>query len=287
MTSCSPVLDFYQVYKAEPENLQKQKDALLFEDVNCKVLYNLWAENGNIGFVFLNKTEKTIFINKEECFFILNGIANDYFQERTYTKSSGVGFSSNKGVSSSTSSGSEASGTIHYAKSETNLYNAAATGIITTETKGGSSTYSENISTLESEYLSQTTIVSKGFSVSYKEPTVIRIPPKSAKLISEFQIVSKRYKNCDLKSFPQNGMKSLTFTKENSPMTFSNRICYSFETSFANPIFVENKFFISEISNVPYDEFFEKKYEYSCGKESEFKVLFRRYASPEKFYYVY
>ncbi len=287
LTSCAPVLNYYQVYKAETENLQKQKDALVFEDDNCKIIYNLWAENGNIGFIFYNKSDKLISINKDECFFVLNGFSFDYYQDRAYTKSSGYGISSNKGVSSTKSSGSESGGTIKYSKSETNLFNAAYTGIIPTETKGISSSYSENLSFTESGFSSQSTTVSKGYSVTYNEPTIIRIPPKTAKMISEYQIVSNRYRHCDLIKFPSKGVESMSFTKENSPYVFSNRICYCMESTCLSPIVVENVFFISEISNMPYDEFFQKDYEYTCGKKSDMKVLFRKYASPEKFYYVY
>jgi hypothetical protein len=287
LTSCAPAPNFYQVYKVEAESLQKQKDALVFEDNHCKIVYNLWAENGNIGFIFINKTDKTISINKNECFFVLNGFSYDYYQNRTYTKSSGYGIYSSKGAYSKKTSVSKSSETIQYSKSETNLFNAALTGIMSTESTGGSTSYAEYTLQTESVFSSQGTTVSKGYSVSYNEPEIIRIPPKSAKIISEFQIVSNRYRHCDLIKFPSKGIESMSFKKENSPYIFSNRICYCLESTCLSPIVVENVFYISEVSNMPYDEFFQKDYEYTCGKKSDMQVLFRKYASPDKFYYIY
>jgi len=286
LASCA-TLDYYQVYKADIGNLQKEKDALVFEDDNCKIVYNLWSENGNIGFILYNKTDKMISINKNDCFFILNGVSYDYYQDRTFTKSSGFGISSSKGVSITQSSGTSTSGSVHYAKSETNLFNAAYSGIIPTETKGISSSYSNNVFYSETGFSSQSTTVSKGYSVSYKEPMIIHIPPKTAKIISEFQIVSNRYKQCDFAKHPANGLSSISFTRGNSPFTFSNRISYCIESSCTSPIIVENNFYVSEISNMAYDEFFTKDYEYSCGNKSDWKVLFRKHASPDKFYLIY
>jgi len=90
-SSCMPKF-YYQVYKATPVNASLTTDnALIFEDNNCKVSYNFWDKGGDAGFSFYNKTDNNIYINKEECFFILNGIAYDYFKNRVYTSSTNVG----------------------------------------------------------------------------------------------------------------------------------------------------------------------------------------------------
>lgn len=94
LSSCVTT-SYFQVYKAAFTKKTNAKDSLLvYEDENCKVFYNLWdVEGGNIGFKFYNKTEKNIYLNMEESFFILNGIANNYYKNRVYTNSSSTGTS--------------------------------------------------------------------------------------------------------------------------------------------------------------------------------------------------
>ena len=61
---------------------------MVYENDDCKVIYNLWGEGGTIAFSFFNKTDKNIYINLDECFFISNGVSYDYFKNRTFTNSS-------------------------------------------------------------------------------------------------------------------------------------------------------------------------------------------------------
>lgn len=88
MTSCTSY--FYQVYKAEPSNdIVLKNGSLVYEDENCHVSYNFWGDNGNIGFSFYNKTDKDIYLNLGESYFVVNGVANDYFKNRVFTKTGG------------------------------------------------------------------------------------------------------------------------------------------------------------------------------------------------------
>ena len=90
LISCAPT-NFYQVYKTNINNGTMTKNTIVFEDKNCIVSYNLWAEEGNIGFNIYNKTENDLTINLTKTFFVLNGTAYEYFQNRTFTRSSNVG----------------------------------------------------------------------------------------------------------------------------------------------------------------------------------------------------
>lgn len=86
--SCVPI-NYYQVYSVAPiEKVERTETALKFEDENCIVSYNLWAEGGDVGFLFYNKTNESIYLNMKECFFVLNGVANDYYLNRIYENSS-------------------------------------------------------------------------------------------------------------------------------------------------------------------------------------------------------
>jgi len=86
ITSCS-VSNYYQVYTTVADGNKSKNDNILFEDNNCIVSYNLWEEGGNIGFKLLNKTSADLTIDLTRSFFVMNGVANSYFQGRTFSNS--------------------------------------------------------------------------------------------------------------------------------------------------------------------------------------------------------
>ena len=84
MVSCKST--FYQVYDVDYDsNMKMQDNSLVYENEECKVLYNLWSEGGFVKFAIINKTDKDIFVNLTQTFFTLNGLANEYYQGRTYS----------------------------------------------------------------------------------------------------------------------------------------------------------------------------------------------------------
>ncbi|MBR4137955.1 MAG: hypothetical protein IKU05_06035 [Bacteroidales bacterium] len=78
------------MYQAKPitENIKIEGNALKYEDDNCVILYNFWGENGDIGFVIYNKNDENLYLHLDECFFVENGFAYDYYQNRIYTNNS-------------------------------------------------------------------------------------------------------------------------------------------------------------------------------------------------------
>ena len=47
----SKSLDMFVVYQATPSTeISFEQNALVYEDENCEVVYNLWSEGGNIRF---------------------------------------------------------------------------------------------------------------------------------------------------------------------------------------------------------------------------------------------
>ena len=88
ITGCST--EFYQLYKTTCNDALTEKNGnLVYEDENFKVNYNFWGENGLMSFRFYNKTGKDIYLDLGNSFFIVNGTANNYFQNRTFTESGG------------------------------------------------------------------------------------------------------------------------------------------------------------------------------------------------------
>jgi hypothetical protein len=90
ITSCA-VTSYYQVYNTEVNDGLMTKSEIVFEDSNCRIVYNLWAEGGNTGFKVYNKTEQDITVLMNKTFFVLNGVAHPYFQNRTFSRTANTG----------------------------------------------------------------------------------------------------------------------------------------------------------------------------------------------------
>lgn len=255
LTSC--VSTYFQVYKAVPSDKLVVKDSLLvYEDESCKVSYNLWGEGGNIGFQFFNKTDKNIYLNLEESFFILNGVSYDYYRNRVFTSSTSSGATTSRGATATKS----VTGLNYLDLIQTNRISATNTvGLMT----------------------------SSGFSVSYNEKKIVCIPSKTSKIISEYNINESIFRDCDLFKYPtKKQVKTKTFSKEQSPLVFSNRIAYTIGQTDSFIKF-ENEFYVTEISNYPESEMFESKYDEFCGQISPIKTKYFKNASADRFYIKY
>lgn len=254
-TSCST--PFYQIYKASSSEKVVLKDKLLvYEDDNCKVLYDFWAERGNIGFTFYNKTDSTIYINLKESFFILNGQANNYYKNRVFIAS--------KNLETSVFSGLMAS------KSITGFNNSDLI-----QTNNISSSKSSGVKT------------SSGFSTSYTEEEIVIIPSKTSKIISEYAINELLYRDCSLFRYPtKKQIVNKTFTKADSPFIFSNRIQYKIESEGKVKL-IENDFYIKEIANYPENEITELVQDKFCDQKSLHKKKYFKNISADKFYIKY
>ncbi len=90
LSSCASSV-YYQVFNAQIENGTIAEDKIIFEDKNCIASYNLWSEGGDIGFSIFNKTDNEITLDLTKTFFVLNGVAFEYYQNRTFSKSTNNG----------------------------------------------------------------------------------------------------------------------------------------------------------------------------------------------------
>ena len=236
LSSCSSYI-YYQVLKTTPisKEMNVTVKGIVYEDINCIITYNLWSEGGNIGFKFYNKTDNDIYLNLEKCFFVKNGEANTYFRNRTFTSSNTVGSSQSIGISGS--------------KSVTG-YNYL--DLLQTNSKSANS--------------SVASVETNGAAVSYGELKVVCIPSKTYKIIKEYKILENTFRDCDLIRYPgHNEIKAFTFTIENSPVVCSNEIEYKVGLN-SSAINIENKFYISEITNYPEDEIIKRNEESYCDE---------------------
>lgn len=89
MCSCAGT-QFHQIYDAQSDTVKfsESNTVMTYEDPNCRIEYNLWSENGNAGFTFYNKSDEVIHLLLNQSFYVLNGMAYDYFQDRIFTNGS-------------------------------------------------------------------------------------------------------------------------------------------------------------------------------------------------------
>ena len=273
ITSCAPINNF-QLYKTEAPNLKVDNGLLVFEDSVCSISYDLWSKNGNPTFLFYNKSDHLISIDLSECFFVLNGISYDYFQNRTYTYSSGTLRTAGSLVASENTNSTTTS-----TNSATSYFSQ-----ISTNSKGKSTT--QSLSSTQSSMSNTTNSV--GYSVSIAEQNVIKIPSKSGKIISEFSIISDRFRHQDLLKYTALGeIDSMQFTNETSPFVFLNTITYQYDPMLNSKKTVQNSFYVSTILNMHEEQFYYEDYAETFGKKDVFKSLFYKYKSPMNFYLPY
>ena len=248
---------FYQVYKVTPDDkITLKENHLVYEDENCKVSYDLWDQGGNIGFAFQNKTDKYIFLNLEESFFILNGIASNYYQNRVFSNTTSSGTSVSRGANATRS-----------------VTGANYLDLILTNRLSVSSSLGM--------------INSSGHTVSYNEEKIVCIPGMTSKIISEFSINQSLFRDCALLKYPtKKQIKSKTFAQSNSPLVFSNRIAYTVGQSNTTVKFV-NEFFATQITNYPESEITETKSDEFCGQKGMEQIKSFKNVSPDKFYIKY
>jgi hypothetical protein len=239
--SCN-VTEYYQVYETSTDHGTLSRDKIIFDDENCSVTYNLWAEGGNIGFSIYNKTENDLTIDLTKTYFVLNGTSYEYFQSRTFTKSANLGTT----VAS-----------LNYP----NYYYG-----------------NRNVSKISGT-------VSSGISTTYTEKPELTIPPKTLQTITEYRIANVRYANCDLPRYPSsNKIKTLSFDKSNSPFVFYNIITYKIK---GESIRIENKFFVSAVTNYPSKEMFTSVDTSVCGQKLTVPKRVFKNIPPDRFYVRY
>lgn len=128
-------------------------------------------------------------------------------------------------------------------------------------------------------------ILADAISVSYVEQPELTIPPLTKVKISEYKISNTRFTKCDFIEHPtKKEVQSLKFDMTNSPLVFYNTISYKTSDS---PLRMENKFYVSEITNLPASEMFQSVWKDECGKKWNAPTKVHKLYAPDKFYIEY
>lgn len=272
LSSCAPTM-YFQMYQTQPiSDISMRENCMVFEDENCEILYNFWKEYGEIGFIFHNKTTENIYLHLDECFYVENGTAYDYYRNRIFTNSrSYVTSTQLTNIYGSYVTKSNASANANY-------YQIGAYG--SGNAYGNATTYKNGY-----VYGSTGTITNASSnSVSIAEKQIVCIPPKTSKIITEFDIMNAIYRSCELYRNPgKKDPHSISFNKDNTPLTFGNRISYSIG-DHEGLIRVNNEFYVSKISNYSSSDITRLEYDEECGKKKQNQVRVFKESGPNQFY---
>ena len=253
-SSCNPV--FYQVYEVKSNALKQTDNSLVYENEDLKVMYNLWSAGGSMNFIVQNKTDRDLFLDMGQSFFIFNGEASDYFQNREYTNTVSMSTSASYGVSLF-------SATVGYWP---NTYLVPGTQSLLAKALKGSST-----------------------SVTTKEKEIICIPANSFKTISGQNIFQQYLMTCNKKvDYPNESAVAANYSESSSPAKFRNRISYSFDENGSDLRQIENDFYLSSITNYSTKAATEKVEEkVGCSKIASKKTYYFKIGGPNKYYKSY
>ncbi len=221
---------YYQIYEAKSlENVSQDQDGFVFEDENCIIHYDLWSEGGDAGFSIYNKTDQTLYLDKFNTHFVINGVAKDYYLDRVFTNNETVAINS-----------------LFY-----NISNESSV------------------------------------STSYKEKSIIAVPSKTRRKISEYNINNLFFRECELEKYPSSRkVRTESYTEKNTPFTFENRISYFFDKDeeFHE---IKNSFFVSSVTNYPSKDIISNEQMEECGETQFGTVEVNTKQSPHKFYVTY
>jgi hypothetical protein len=197
-----------QVLFIEPKNesVTSVNENYTFENDTLKIVYGFWEKNGVMAFMVENKLEIPIYIDWKKSAFISSKSKFGYYEDIKTTKYSGT------------------------SESVSFFYKGAL-----------------NWSTWFPATYSET----EGIEVKTKEERVTFIPPHSVISRSSFKIYPSKYLMMDnIKKTkienPKMNAKVVEFTKEISPLHFSNFITYSTKENFENEKYISNEFYVSK-----------------------------------------
>ncbi len=235
LSSCGTTYKYVQICTAEPvanaTAAQKTETGLVYENNDCKISYYFWGSGGDAGFVFYNKTDQVIHVDLSQTFLKKNSAVYDYYIPSTVTKTTSSGV-----ISTATTTKEE-------------RYNASSSVSLgankSVELSVGAMFFGSQTNTNASHF-------GRSESVSTENQAVISIPPKAYRMMSLYAIQEQPFYDCELNNYPEQSAH-LTYSAENSPLTFSNYITYRVGDS-ENKQAIENKFYISEVANyaIPY-----------------------------------
>ena len=250
LTSCSDSV-WYQVYDVKSSDVIKENNVFKFENEDCRITYNMWSDGGNVSYLVYNKTDRNLFLVMPKSFFIVNGVANDYYSESTYLNT----VTSSMASSAQVSIGGFINNRLWYPTAVSRGYSVS----------GG---------------------VASSRGVETKEPRLICVPPASSKFIRGFNICDKVYKDCEEVRFnyPKKTSPEVHYTEATTPLSFRNLIAYTFDDDEKDIHYLDHSFWMSSLQNYSYKSAVSKEKVEECESNQATKQKMFTMAAPDKFY---
>lgn len=249
LTACAPT-QYVQIVDIQSSSLPVEGGHFIYTDENFEISYDFWKNNGDPGFVIENLTNELLYINLAHSFFTRNGVAYDYFLNRSY----------GLGKTSTTASGSSASASVYGTWALLNLPGSKSF----TKTEGTSFGSTSNL--------------------TYEEKEIAIVPPHSKKYFSEYYVLGDVIQDCTMKMFPKRKQKeSIIFQEDNSPVTFGNYITYKIGEN-SEYSHLTNNFYISGFSNYKIEDVKEK---IKVGCREQVKIEINKYQKGTSFFIYY
>ena len=212
ISSCNPT---YQLFEISSNGTKTMDKSTVFENNDVKLSYDFWSEGGQVYFKFTNKTASELYIDWDKSHLIYNGISFEYWHDVEESSSFYASLSS----------------------TSSNTFSDASINIFGNSAFGNSSS---TTSTLGKKIAAMST-------TKTKPKKIIFLPANASVVVSRFTIRKSPYYNCDF-NLKSKKTKSISFTKENTPLEFRNQIVYSHDDKFNNKTSIDNSFYISSIS---------------------------------------
>ena len=124
--------------------------------------------------------------------------------------------------------------------------------------------------------------------VTIQEPKYVCVPAHAYKVISVYKIYPEFVTVCKKSmDFPKYDATLKTYSKNESPLRFTNRIAYSFEEGGEIAERIDNSFWLSSVKNYSSKAAIEKRKEkVGCSKLVKRKQYFK-IGGPNQFYVIY
>lgn len=249
LQSCSTVYNYLQVVKTQPtaedSGFTANSNGFEFRNEDLVATYRMWSENGRTQFFIYNLSNEIIYVDLAKSFFIRDGFAFNYYEETTYseTHSSNIINTSSSSYSEMLMASKSASVSNYY------LGNFGTLPLSVYSPVASSASLSASRSAAVSASASNSVSVATGKSstIATKEQQIVAIPPMSGKYIDAFQIADGHLLDCNLINYPSD-KSSIKYTKENSPISFTNYITYKVGDNSESKT-LRHEFYISEVSN--------------------------------------
>ena len=91
LLGCAPVSEFnYQVISVKSPVFKEANNSMIYENEDLRLQYDLWGDLGRLKYSVYNKRDEILYLDLKRSFFIKNGVAHDYYVNKTRTVSEGV-----------------------------------------------------------------------------------------------------------------------------------------------------------------------------------------------------